>query len=40
MNGNGLGLKEGFKMKLVRGEITVVRLVHVFMAVCTTKATL
>lgn len=32
MNRNGLGLKVGFKMKLVRDEITVVHLVHVFMA--------
>ena len=39
MNGNGLGLKQGFKMKLVTGEIAVVRLVHVFMAVCTANAT-
>jgi hypothetical protein len=40
MNGNVLGLEEGFKMKLVRVEITVVRLDHVFMAVCIAKATL
>ena len=39
MNGNGLGLKEGFKMILVKGEITVVRVVHVFMTVCTANAT-
>jgi len=39
MNGNGLGLKQGFKIKLVTGEIAVVRLVHVFMAVCTANAT-
>jgi hypothetical protein len=39
MNGNGLGLKEELKIKLVRGEITVFLLVHVFMAVCTANTT-